>query len=73
MEKVLAAVLTVVLVLLSSLAFSQEKTVDEILAIVDGNLTKVTDTTYEGMVEVIQNKKVIKTLYFGVKLKGLQK
>jgi len=45
--------------------------VEEILAKVDGNLTKMKDQTYQAEVEVIRDGKVTKTLKFTVKLKGL--
>jgi outer membrane lipoprotein-sorting protein len=45
--------------------------VEEILAKVDGNLTKVKDQTYQAEMEVIRDGKVTKTLKFQVKLKGL--
>jgi outer membrane lipoprotein-sorting protein len=49
------------------------ETVDEILAKVDANLTKVTDQTYKSEIKVFRNGNVTKTLEFTVKVKGLQK
>lgn len=47
--------------------------VDEILAGVDANLTRVRDQTYSGEVEVIRDGKVTKRMEFVVKIKGLRK
>jgi outer membrane lipoprotein-sorting protein len=46
--------------------------VEQILAKVDGNLTRVKDQTYQAEMEVIRDGKVTKTLKFTVKLKGLR-
>lgn len=44
---------------------------DNIMAKVDDNLTKVKDQTYTAQIDVIRDNKTIKTLKFTAKLKGL--
>lgn len=47
-------------------------TVEEIIAIVDKNLTKVQDQTYDAEIKVLRDGKVTKSMSFTAKLKGLQ-
>lgn len=49
------------------------QTVEEILAKADETLTKVTDLTYDADMQVVRDGKVIKTIKFVAKLKGLKK
>lgn len=47
-------------------------TAEEVVAIVDANLTKVQDQTYEAEIKVFRDSKVTKSLNFTASLKGLQ-
>jgi outer membrane lipoprotein-sorting protein len=47
-------------------------TAQEVVAIVDANLTKVQDQTYDAEIKVYSNGKVTKSMNFTAKLKGLQ-
>lgn len=47
--------------------------VEDILAKADENLTKVKDLTYDADMQVVRDGKVIKTIKFVAKLKGLKK
>jgi outer membrane lipoprotein-sorting protein len=49
------------------------ETVEEVLAIADATLTKVKDQTYTASLEVVRDRKTIKTIEFVAKLKGLTK
>jgi outer membrane lipoprotein-sorting protein len=51
---------------------TEAATAEEIVAIVDANLTKVKDQTYTSEIKVYTNGKVSKTLNFTARLKGLQ-
>ncbi|MBN2340212.1 MAG: outer membrane lipoprotein-sorting protein [Deltaproteobacteria bacterium] len=50
---------------------NKKMTASEILELVDENLTKVEDTTYEAEVSVIRSGKTVKTMKFEARLKGL--
>jgi outer membrane lipoprotein-sorting protein len=47
-------------------------TAEEVVAIVDANLTKVQDQTYDAEIKLYANGKVTKSMTFTAKLKGLQ-
>lgn len=67
----LAALCLALYVPVEAAAAAKKLTADEVVAIVDANLTKVQDQTYDAEIRVLRDGKVTKTMNFTAQLKGL--